>query len=106
MQKGAAKAGGALFLTFSCGPSVVIPGRPSARLNHDLELNTGRRLLRFSILKGTPTAPQAFPAPPVSSTRCGTRTVLLRRMGELKNDFGSYDEAFMPVFVSVQGDVL
>ena len=57
MQKGAAKAGGALYLTFSCGFSVVIPGKPSARLNRNLTLIIGRRLLRFSILKEPPMAP-------------------------------------------------
>jgi len=50
MQKGAAKAdqrrplaGGALYLTFSCGSSVVIPEKPSARLNRDPALIIGRR---------------------------------------------------------------
>ena len=72
MQKGAVKAGGAVYLTFSSGSSVVIPGKPSARqrtslvrLNRDLKLNTGRRLLRFSILKETLHGPAG-----VSSTLC------------------------------------
>jgi hypothetical protein len=39
---------------------VVIPGKPSARLNDYLKLNTGQRFLRFSILKETPTVPQAL----------------------------------------------
>jgi hypothetical protein len=34
---------------------MAIPGRPSARLTHDLELITGQRLLHFSILKETTT---------------------------------------------------
>jgi hypothetical protein len=63
MQKGAVKAGGVLYLTFPCGFSVVIPGKPSARFSHYLKLIDGRRLLRFSILKETPTAPEAFLAP-------------------------------------------
>ena len=61
MQKGEAKAGGVLYLTFTCGSSVVIPGEPSARLTHHLKLIIGRRLLRFSILKETPTAPNPYP---------------------------------------------
>ena len=65
MQKGAAKAGGAFYLTFSCGSSVVIPEKPSARLNRDPALIIGRRLLRFSILKETPHGPSG-----VSSTPC------------------------------------
>jgi len=65
MQKGAVKAGGALYLAFSCGPSVVIPGKPSARLTHYSMLNTGQRLLRFSILKETPHGPSGL-----SSTPC------------------------------------
>ena len=55
IQKGGSKAdqrrplaGGALRLSFPCMSSVVIPGTPSARLNHDLKLNKGQRLLRFS----------------------------------------------------------
>jgi hypothetical protein len=36
---------------------VVIPGKPSARLNSGLKLVTGQRSLRFSILKETPVAP-------------------------------------------------
>jgi hypothetical protein len=36
---------------------MVIPGKPSARLTRRLKLITGQRLLRFSILKGTPVAP-------------------------------------------------
>jgi WbqC-like protein family len=35
---------------------VVIPGRRSARLTRGLKLNTGRRLLRFSVLRETPLA--------------------------------------------------
>ena len=58
MQTRGSKAGGALRLSSSCEPSVVIPGSPSARLDHGLMLNTGHRLLRFSILKETPTAPE------------------------------------------------
>jgi hypothetical protein len=34
---------------------MAIPGKPSARLNLDLKLIAGQRLLRFSILKETPT---------------------------------------------------
>jgi hypothetical protein len=48
IQKGGSKAGGALRLSFPCKSSVVIPGHPSARLTHDLKLNRGQRLLRFS----------------------------------------------------------
>jgi hypothetical protein len=48
IQKGGSKAGGALCPSFPCMSSVVIPGSPSARLTHDLKLNTGQRLLRFS----------------------------------------------------------
>jgi len=33
---------------------MAIPGKPSARLTHDLRLVTGQRCLRFSILKETP----------------------------------------------------
>ena len=72
MQKRAVKAGGAVHLTFSCGSSVVIPRKSSARqrtslvrLTHCLTLNTGRRLLRFSILKETPHGPSG-----VSTTPC------------------------------------
>jgi hypothetical protein len=36
---------------------MVIPGKPSARLTHDLKLIIGKRLLRFLILKETPMAP-------------------------------------------------
>jgi hypothetical protein len=36
---------------------VAIPGKPSARLNHDQKLITGQRFLRFSILKETPMTP-------------------------------------------------
>jgi hypothetical protein len=38
-------------------PYMAIPGKPSARLTHDLKLITGQRLLRFSILKETPLTP-------------------------------------------------
>jgi hypothetical protein len=38
-------------------PYMAIPGKPSARLTHYLELVTGQRLLRFSILKETPLTP-------------------------------------------------
>ena len=48
IQEKGGKAGGALRLSFPCKSSVVIPGNPSARLNHDLKLNTGQRFLRFS----------------------------------------------------------
>ena len=61
MQIGAAKAGGVSYLTFPCGFSVVIPGRPSARLSHYLKLINGWGLLRFSILKETPTTPNLYP---------------------------------------------
>jgi len=47
-QKGGDKAGGALLLSFPCKSSVVILGRPSARLTRSLKLATGQRLLRFS----------------------------------------------------------
>ena len=47
-------AGGALRLRLPCKSSVVIPGSPSARLNHCLKLNTGQWLLRFSVLRETP----------------------------------------------------
>jgi hypothetical protein len=39
-------------------PCMAIPGKPSARLTHYLRLITGQRLLRFSILKETPTPRQ------------------------------------------------
>jgi hypothetical protein len=58
MQHGGGKAGGALRLSVPGSPSVVIPGSLSARLNRCLKPNTGHRLLRFSILKETPAAPQ------------------------------------------------
>jgi hypothetical protein len=54
MQKRGGKAGGALHLSSSCEPSVVIPGSPSARLTRGLKLNTGQWLLRFSVLRETP----------------------------------------------------
>ena len=54
------KAGGALCLSSPCKSSVVIPGRPSARLTpllrgliRCLKLNTGQWLLRFSVLRET-----------------------------------------------------
>jgi hypothetical protein len=37
---------------------MAIPENPSARLTHHLELITGQRLLRFSILKETPMTPR------------------------------------------------
>jgi hypothetical protein len=37
---------------------MVIPGKPSARLTRHLKVISGQRLLRFSILKETPMAPQ------------------------------------------------
>jgi hypothetical protein len=37
---------------------MAIPGKPSARLILDLKLITGQRLLRFYILKETPTLRQ------------------------------------------------
>jgi len=54
MQTRGSKAGGVLRLSFPCKSSVVIPGSPSARLNHSLMLNTGQWLLRFSVLRETP----------------------------------------------------
>jgi hypothetical protein len=61
MQIRGSKAGGALRLSLPCKSSVVIPGSPSARLNHCLKLNTGQWqtndvcwLLRFSVLRETP----------------------------------------------------
>jgi hypothetical protein len=42
---------------------MAIPGKPSARLTRYLKLIIGQRILRFSILKETPAAPQAFPVP-------------------------------------------
>ena len=54
MQTGGSKAGGALRLSSPCKSSVVIPGSPSARLTHCLELNIGQWLLRFSVLRETP----------------------------------------------------
>jgi hypothetical protein len=45
---------------FHVSPCVAIPGKPSARLNHDVRLITGQRFLRFSILKETPMAPIVF----------------------------------------------
>jgi hypothetical protein len=42
---------------------MAIPGKPSARLTHHPKLIIGQRLLRFSILRETPAAPQAFLAP-------------------------------------------
>jgi hypothetical protein len=44
---------------------MAIPGNPSARLTQHLKLITGRRLLRFSILKETPTAPLRRPWNPL-----------------------------------------
>jgi hypothetical protein len=35
---------------------MAIPGKPSARLNHNLKLITRQRSLRFSILEETPVA--------------------------------------------------
>ena len=55
MQIGGSQAGGALRLSRPCESSVVIPGSPSARLNRGLKLNTGQWLLRFSVLRETPT---------------------------------------------------
>jgi hypothetical protein len=43
---------------FHVWPWLAIPGKPSARLTLDLKLITGQRLLRFSILKETPTPRQ------------------------------------------------
>jgi hypothetical protein len=40
-----------------------IPGKPSARLTRHLKLIIEQRLQRFSILKETPTAPQAYLVP-------------------------------------------
>jgi hypothetical protein len=53
MQIGGSKAGGALRLSLPFKSSVVIPGSPSARLTRGLKLNTGQRLLRFSVLRET-----------------------------------------------------
>jgi hypothetical protein len=62
MQIRGSQAGGALRLSLPCKSSVVIPGSPSARqrtslvrLNRGLKLNTGQWLLRFSVLRETPT---------------------------------------------------
>ena len=55
MQIRGSKAGGALRLSLPCKSSVVIPGSPSARLTRCLKLNTGQWLLRFSVLRETPT---------------------------------------------------
>ena len=54
MQIRGSKAGGALRLSSPCKSSVVIPGKPSARLTHGLKLSTGQWLLRFSVLRETP----------------------------------------------------
>ena len=83
MQIEGGKAGGMLHVTFPCGPSVVIPGKLSARLTHDLKLNTGHLLLRFSILKGTPAAPQAFLAPCVQQPHLWAKKsgILWKRAG-------------------------
>jgi hypothetical protein len=67
MQKGGSEGGWRGLISHShIRPCMVIPGKPSARLTHDLTLITGQRFVRFSILKETPTAPQPPPVPPVS----------------------------------------
>jgi hypothetical protein len=59
MQKGGSEGGrrGCISDTH-IRPYMAIPGKPSARLTLDLKLITGQRLLRFSILKETPTPRQ------------------------------------------------
>ncbi len=64
MQKGGSEGGRRSFISHSHARIwMAIPGKPSARLTHDLKLVTRQRFLRFSILKETPTIPQAFLVP-------------------------------------------
>jgi hypothetical protein len=64
MLKGGSEGGRRGFINHShIWPCMAIPGKPSARLTHNLKLITGQRCLRFSILKETPTAPQASLVP-------------------------------------------
>jgi hypothetical protein len=64
MHKGDSEGGRRGFISHShAWIWMAIPGKPSARLAHHLKLATRQRFLRFSILKETPTAPQAFLAP-------------------------------------------
>jgi hypothetical protein len=58
MQKGGSEGGRRGLISHSHASSwMAIPGRPSARLTRYLKLIIGQGLLRFSILKETPTAP-------------------------------------------------
>jgi hypothetical protein len=50
---------------------MAIPGNPSARLTLYLKLIMGQRILRFSILKETPTAPQQLQYPPCPVKKVG-----------------------------------
>jgi hypothetical protein len=76
MQKGGSEGGRRGFISHSHACSwMATSGKPSARLSHplwglthDLKLVTRQRFLRFSILKETPAAPQAFPVPPCPET--------------------------------------
>jgi hypothetical protein len=59
LQKGGSEGGRRGHIShFHVSPCMVIPGKPSARLTRYLKLITGQRILRFSILRETPTAPQ------------------------------------------------
>jgi hypothetical protein len=60
MQKGGSEGGRRGCISHTrIRPHMAIPGKPSARLTHHLELIIGQRVLRFSILKETPTATQS-----------------------------------------------
>jgi hypothetical protein len=72
MQKGGSEGGRRGFISHSHARMwMAFPGKPSTRLTHHLKLVTRQRFLRFSILKETPAAPQAFLVPPASSKNMG-----------------------------------
>ncbi len=73
MQKGGSEGGRRGFISHSHARIwMAIPGKPSARLDHHRKLVTRQRFLRFSILKETPAAPQAFLVPLCPVKKCGT----------------------------------
>jgi hypothetical protein len=86
MQKGGSEGGRRGLISHShAWPWMAIPGKPSARLAHHLKLVTRRCFLRFSILKETPAAPQAFLVPLCPAKNVGHSKQSWGR-GEMLND--------------------
>jgi hypothetical protein len=63
---------------------MAIPRKPSARLTRHLKLITGQRLLRFSILKETPMAPQAQEWLKVQGAAYSAEVTLVTKAGRCK----------------------